>query len=484
MAAALYDKNGKLFVKYPESQSVNAFPIVPEGDGYRFEHSSLVAFQPVVQGENKRLGTLYLKSDLGAMYERLRLYASIALLVIIVSLLLAYLLSRTLQRQISRPILALAETARAVSEHPDYSVRASKFGADELGLLTDAFNQMLTQIQEQDQALRGSEARVRAVLDSAISAVLVIDAAGRVIDWNARAETMFGWTRNEAVGLQLVDTIIPPRYREEHQRGMKHFLASGKGPVLNRIIELSALRRDGNEFPVELSISPLKTGEVVTFCGFITDISTRKQSAQKLQAQLARLELLNQITRAVAERQELQSIFTEVIRNLEDNLQVDFCCICLHDQTDKAFTITSVGSNALPGGPTVSEHTSIAIDQNGFSGCVEGQLVYEPDISRLEFPLSPTARSRWIALNRGIAIVGGKTGVWCPCGCPGSSGQFQQSGLRVSETAKRSCRLGGSSGANLRETSAGLRRLASDSGCRDATGAAAIIRPDGQRYRA
>jgi PAS domain S-box-containing protein len=385
VAAALYDQNGKLFVKYPDNLSVDAFPVLPEANGSRFGRASLITFQPVVQGGNKRLGTLYLKSDLGAMYERLRLYSMIALLLIAVSLLVAYLLSRMLQRQISRPILALAETARAVSDHRDYSVRVTKSGADELGLLTDAFNHMLTRIQEQDQALRGSEARVRAVLDSAISAVLVIDEAGTITDWNARAEAMFGWTRDEVLGLVLADLVIPVRYREQHQHGMKHFLVSGEGPVLNQLIELSALRRDGSEFPVELSISPLRTDEVVTFCGFVTDITARRQSDQKLQAQLARLELLNQITRAIPQRQDLQSIFQVVIHSLEKNLQIDCCFICLYEPADNAFIVTTGGCNALTSALIIPEHLSIPVDQNGFSRCTAGEMIYEPDISKMDF---------------------------------------------------------------------------------------------------
>lgn len=161
MAASLYDTNGQLFAKYPARLAADAFPVAPEQDGYRFEHSHLVGAQPVVQGNNQRLGTLYLKSDLGAMYERLRLYSGIAASALAVSFLVAYLLSRALQRQISRPILALAETAKAISDRRDYSVRATKYGQDELGLATDAFNHMLTQIDEQDQALRESEERLR-----------------------------------------------------------------------------------------------------------------------------------------------------------------------------------------------------------------------------------------------------------------------------------------------------------------------------------
>jgi PAS domain S-box-containing protein len=389
VAACLYNKNGKLFSKYPADLPAEAFPAAPEKDGYRFARGHLAAFHPVVQA-NKRLGTLYLKSDMGAMYERFRLYGGIVLLVIVLSFLLAYLLSRSLQKQISQPILALAETARAISDRRDYSVRATKLGADELGLLTDAFNQMLTQIHEQDRTVRESEGRLRAVLNSAMSAVVVMDSAGKITDWNARAEQMFGWTLREAIGRDLAETIIPPRYREGHRRGLERFLATGEGPVLNRLIEMNALRRDGGEFPVELSVSPLKTGDVVTFCGFITDITERKQAEAKLQGQLSRLNLLHKITRAIGERQDLSSIFQVIIRSLEDFLPIDFGCVCLYDAVAEALTVNSVGVRSKPLAMelAMTEQARVAIDQNGLARCVRGELVYEPDMSQVQFPFS------------------------------------------------------------------------------------------------
>jgi len=155
VAASLYDKQGRLFTRYPADAPLREFPPAPLADGYRFAAGRLIGFAPVVQVKgSQRLGTLYLNSDMEAMYERLRLYGGIAILVFAVSSLVAYTLSRKLQQQISRPILALAETARAVSDRQDYAVRAVKIDEDELGLLTDAFNHMLEQIQEQNLALQ------------------------------------------------------------------------------------------------------------------------------------------------------------------------------------------------------------------------------------------------------------------------------------------------------------------------------------------
>ncbi len=148
-AAGLYDREGNLFSQYPQGLPAGTFPLKPDSGGYRFEHSYLVGFQSVVQRE-RNLGTLYLKADMGAIYERFQRYGVIVALVIALSFLLAYLLSRRLQKKISKPILALAETAKAISDRHDYSVRATKSDDDELGLLTDAFNHMLIQIEEQN----------------------------------------------------------------------------------------------------------------------------------------------------------------------------------------------------------------------------------------------------------------------------------------------------------------------------------------------
>jgi len=152
VAAGLYDRNGRLFSRYPSNSGPDAFPTGPGPAGYQFMHAHLEGFQPVV-AEKRQLGTLYLKSDLGAIYERFRVYGFLVALVVILSFLSAWLLSKILQKNISQPILALAETAKVVSDQKDYSVRAIKTGNDEVGLLTDAFNYMLAQIQEQNRTL-------------------------------------------------------------------------------------------------------------------------------------------------------------------------------------------------------------------------------------------------------------------------------------------------------------------------------------------
>jgi PAS domain S-box-containing protein len=126
-------------------------------------------------------------------------------------------------------------------------------------------------------ALGKSETRMKAVLDAALDAVILMDAHGLVLSWNPRAEIIFGRSRDEAVGRRLAELIIPPRYREAHAEGLKRFLETGEGPVIGRRMELSALRRDGSEFPVELTVTALREGDAHLFNAFVADISERKR---------------------------------------------------------------------------------------------------------------------------------------------------------------------------------------------------------------
>ncbi|MFN7916271.1 MAG: PAS domain S-box protein [Vicinamibacterales bacterium] len=148
---------------------------------------------------------------------------------------------------------------------------------------------------EATAALRASERQMRDVIDTALDAVIAIDERGLILDWNPQAERIFGWTVEEVIGRSLSDTIIPESYREAHRRGMERYLASGSGRVLNQRIELEALRRDGTQFPVEVSIAvlhpwqqssatpgghPRKSGPA--FSAFVRDISDRRRAEQAL----------------------------------------------------------------------------------------------------------------------------------------------------------------------------------------------------------
>jgi len=127
-----------------------------------------------------------------------------------------------------------------------------------------------------------AEARTRLVIDTALDAVIGMDADGRITEWNPPAEAIFGWPHDEAIGRLLSEMIVPPQHRDAHTQGLRRFLATGEGPVLNKRIEITACRRDGHEFPVELAISPVRSGDTVTFSAFVRDITGPKQTAAAL----------------------------------------------------------------------------------------------------------------------------------------------------------------------------------------------------------
>jgi diguanylate cyclase (GGDEF)-like protein/PAS domain S-box-containing protein len=122
--------------------------------------------------------------------------------------------------------------------------------------------------------------RLSSIFDSALDAVVTMDANGIITDWNPMAETIFGWPKPEAVGRSVAETIIPLRYRERHRLGLGRFLETGKGPVLNTRTELEALHRDGHEFPIELSIAATPSAHGFLFSAFARDITQRRHAEE------------------------------------------------------------------------------------------------------------------------------------------------------------------------------------------------------------
>jgi PAS domain S-box-containing protein len=116
---------------------------------------------------------------------------------------------------------------------------------------------------------------LRLVLETALDAVVVMRSDGVVEDWNDRAVGVFGWSRDEAVGRTMADLIIPERYRDAHRTGLQRYLETGRGDVLGRRIEVSGLRKNGEEFPVELSISPVRGNGSMLFVGCLRDLTER-----------------------------------------------------------------------------------------------------------------------------------------------------------------------------------------------------------------
>src|SRR5579859_593843 len=164
--------------------------------------------------------------------------------------------------------------------------------AERTAQLKNAYLLQQAEVAERIQAeegLRQSEERTRLIIDTALDAVVTMDAAGMITGWNAQAESSFGWTREETVGRRMSEILIPHRYREAHEKGLRHFVETGEGPILNKRFEITALHRDGREFPVELAISPLKLRGEWTFSAFVRDITDHKGAMEALRESEASL---------------------------------------------------------------------------------------------------------------------------------------------------------------------------------------------------
>ena len=123
---------------------------------------------------------------------------------------------------------------------------------------------------------------MNAIIESALDSFLAIDHEGKILEFNSAAELMFGLARWEVIGRQIADLLIPPRYRDAHHRGMARYLRTGEGPIFGKRVELTAMRSDGTEFPVELMVTPVHLHEKPQFVGYIRDISDQKEVTEHL----------------------------------------------------------------------------------------------------------------------------------------------------------------------------------------------------------
>src|SRR5205823_5254224 len=182
------------------------------------------------------------------------------------------------------PVLVGAEVVAVLEFFTNEALEPDEAVLDVMANIGTLLGRVVERSRAQE-ALRSSEHQVRTIIDTANDAFVSIDIAGRITEWNDKAEEHFGWTRDEALGLLLTDTIIPAMHRQSHIDGIGHFLDTGEGPVLGRRVELEAVRRDGSVFPIELTPWAVRDGEGWRFHAFIHDITQRKAFELQLEHQ-------------------------------------------------------------------------------------------------------------------------------------------------------------------------------------------------------
>jgi PAS domain S-box-containing protein len=308
--AGLYDKAGKLFAQYPTN--VISLPLKPKQDGYRFLDKHLEGYQPVLL-HNTRVGTLYIKSDMKAMYSRFQLYGLIAVLFIGVSFLVAYLLSKRLQRSISNPILELAQTARVISQQNDYSERAATHSDDEVGELTRAFNHMLERIEiqndhitafahqleqkvaqrtkeleEANTILRQQNEFVESILNASIDLIAVFDKEYHYLTINQQAAQFYNLEKDYFIGKKLLD-IFP-------QLKVSSMLMDMERAFQGEVVHRPSYRSHINGRHLENFFIPLRNinNEVDRVLVIGHDITSIMEANEKLQVANKALERSNQ----------------------------------------------------------------------------------------------------------------------------------------------------------------------------------------------
>jgi PAS domain S-box-containing protein len=244
----------------------------------------------------------------------------------------------------------------------------------------------ITERKRAEEQLRSSFNEVtelRTALDEH-AIVAITDPQGKITYVNDKFCAISKYSREELLG-QDHRIINSGHHSKEFIRELWTTIAHGKvwkGEIKNRA-------KDGSYYWVDTTIVPFlnEQGKPRQYVAIRADITERKLIEEKLQSQLSRVDLLNQITRAIGERQDLSSIFQVVIQNLEENLPIDFGCVCLYDAEADVLTVAGVGNGrtGLKDKLALTTGARIPIDQNGLSHCIRGELVYEPNTTRVNF---------------------------------------------------------------------------------------------------
>lgn len=306
----------------------------------------------------------------------------------------ALLLGVAFAASILRPVRALAKATTALADGANV-VHVPIRGSDELAQLGTSFNTMADRLQAQSVVLQQSnddlEKRVRertgllnAILDNSTAVIYVKDLQGRFLLVNDRFSQLFHLTKEQVIGKTNHDIFDQATADALYATDQRVTGAAGA------LVEEEMVPQDDGVHTYLSAKCPLldDMGQAYGIVGVSTDITDRKLAESRQLAQLERMNLLDQITIAIGERQDLQSIYQVAIRSLEERMPVDFSCICDYDAARASLTVTRVGvhSHTLAMDLAMGEQANIPVDQNGLSRSVRGQLVYEPDIQGSAFP--------------------------------------------------------------------------------------------------
>ena len=280
VAACIYTADSAMFAKYLRPGANAVCPRPAAGQELRFTSEEVSVSHPILLN-NRRIGTLVLLDDAGGFTDRIRLYGGIVLVILLGSSLIAFLLSSGLRNVIARPTTRLAQAARDISQTGDYGVRVEKDSDDELGILVDAFNEMLKRIQARDVEVQNARNSLQTTLTSIGDAVISTDTDGHVVFANPAAQSLLGWPQSEITGkpIDQVFRIINEFTREKVENPISRILR--EDAVVGLTNHTLVIARDGTEIPIDDSAAPIKqNGQTIGMVLVFRDISERRRAQQ------------------------------------------------------------------------------------------------------------------------------------------------------------------------------------------------------------
>ena len=246
----------------------------------RFTSGTVSVSHPILLN-NRRIGTLVLLYDTGEFTQRIRLYGQIVLVILLASSLIAFLLSSGLRDMIAGPTSRLARAARAISKTGDYSVRVEQDSRDELGVLVDAFNEMLKRIQARDLEIQNARNSLQTTLASIGDGVISTDTEGRIVFANLVAQSLLRWPEGDIAGKHInqIFRIVNEFTREKVENPIERVLREGTiAGLANHTVLIAG---DGTEIPIDDSAAPIKEkGQTIGVVLVFRDISERRRAQQ------------------------------------------------------------------------------------------------------------------------------------------------------------------------------------------------------------
>lgn len=229
-------------------------------------------------------------------------------------------------------------------------------------------------IENQTDIIRSLEKEERnSILENALDAVINMNESGLITYWNHQAEEIFGWQKNEAIGKKLSETIIPPAYRKKHEEGLRYFLKTGIGPILNRRLEIIAIKKDNSEFPVELTVAPIRKKGHYIFSAFLRDISARK--AEQLRIKTSE----ENLRQAVKARDDFISLCSHELKTPLTSMRIHFqLAKKLYDEGSlKVFSREAVKTRIDIANRQIDRMTKLIDNMLEVSGIASGKLQFD-----------------------------------------------------------------------------------------------------------